>query len=379
MERSPFDRVRIGPLTLPNRFVRSATWEGMCDGSGNPTPRLADLYRDLVRGGLGLIITGYAVVHPKGRQMPGSMGAYSDRQIPALTELTSRVRDDGGKLFAQLVHAGAQTNSRVIGEQPMAPSAVTTPFCSGVPREMSVAEIKEAVASFGQAARRIRESGFQGVQFHGAHGYLINQFLSPLTNRRRDDYGGSRAGRFRFLEEVFLAARSEVGDDYPLIIKLSATDHLEGGLGIDDAIWYARRLEELGIDAVEVSAGTAGSGDRVPVRKGISRPDKEAYNAEYARLVRASVSIPVILVGGLRTLGVIEGLLRDGAADLFALSRPLIREPGLVDLWKKDPDHRATCISCNKCFRPGLREGGIYCVIDRMQEERDRQMSKGKP
>lgn len=372
MSKTLFDKVKIGKLTLPNRFARSATWEGMCDEHGRPGEKLARLYTDLVKGGVGLVITGYTVVHPKGRQMTGSMGACSDTQIPALRNLTDKVHAASGTLFAQLVHAGAQTSTRVIGESPLAPSAVESPFYSGTPREMTPCEIEQVVESFAQAARRVREAGFDGVQLHGAHGYLINQFLSPLTNHRNDGFGGSAQNRFRFLKEIVVATRALVGDDFPLIIKLPAADNLEGGLAIEDSAQYAVWLEELGIDAIEVSAGTAGSGDGVPVRKGINRPEKEAYNAHYARRIRQAVAVPLLLVGGLRTFAVVDSLLQEGVADIFSLSRPLIREPDLVNVWGKDPAHRATCISCNLCFRPGMREGGIYCPVEKKAREKAR-------
>jgi len=365
-----YDKVSIGNLELPNRFVRSATWEGMCDENGRPTQKLADLYREMAVGGVGLIITGYTVVHAKGRQMTGAIGACSDVQIPVLSSLADAVHDAGGKIMAQLFHAGAQTSLRTIGELPLGPSAVESPFYSGTPRAMTVHEIVEVVEAFGQAARRAREAGFDGVQIHGAHGYLINQFLSPLTNRREDGYGRSIENRFRFLEEVFGSIRSQVGPDYPVIIKLSGSDNLDGGLGIDDAVYVARRLDELGIDAIEISAGTAGSGDGVPVRKKINSKEHEAYNAEFARRIKPEVNVPVLLVGGLRTFSVIETLLAEGAADMFSLARPLIREPDLVNIWQEDPAHRSTCTSCNLCFRPGMREGGIYCVPERKLQER---------
>ena len=208
------------------------------------------------------------------------------------------------------------------------------------------------------------------MQLHGAHGYLINQFLSPLTNRRDDDYGGSRDNRFRFLEQIVLAVRKEIGPGFPLTIKLTASDNLDGGIEIDDAVDTARRLEKLGVDAIEVSAGTSGSGDGVPVRKGINREDREGYNAPFARRIKEVVNVPVILVGGLRSFSVIERLSRKRYADMLSLSRPLIREPDLVNIWREAPDHRSTCISCNKCFRPGMREGGIYCVIEKAADNR---------
>jgi len=370
MGKSLYEKVNIGTLELPNRFVRSATWEGMCDEHGRPKERLANLYRELAQGGVGLIITGYTVVHPKGRQMTGAIGACSDNQIQVLGSLAAAVHEAGGKLMAQLFHAGAQTSIRTIGEAPLGPSETESPFYSGVPRAMTMEEIQEVAASFGQSARRAMEAGFDGVQLHGAHGYLINQFLSPLTNIRTDRYGGSLKNRFRFLEEVYTSVREQVGPDFPVVIKLTGSDNLDGGLKIEDAVFFAQSLQDLGIDAIEVSAGTSGSGDGVPVRKSINSEEKEGYNARFARLIREQVSVPVILVGGLRSFPVIKKFLDHQVADLFALSRPLIREPDLVNIWRKDPGHRSTCISCNLCFRPGMREGGIYCVPERKLRER---------
>lgn len=370
MGRSLFDRSSIGTIELANRFVRSATWEGMCDEHGRPTDRLADLYRKLAEGGVGLIISGYTVVHPRGRQMTGAIGACSDSQIPVLGNLANAVHGAGGRLMAQLFHAGAQTSLRTIGESPLGPSAVQSLFYSGVPKAMTKDEIQEVVASFGQSARRAMEAGFDGVQLHGAHGYLINQFLSPLTNMRTDEYGGTMTKRFRFLEEVYLAVRQQVGPDYPVAVKLTGSDNLEGGLKIDDALFCARALDGLGIDAIEVSAGTSGSGEGVPVRKGINSEKREGYNAVMARQIKEQVGVPVILVGGLRSMSVIQNYLDNETADLFSLSRPFIREPELVNIWKREPDHRSTCISCNLCFRPGMREGGIYCVPERKLNEK---------
>jgi len=371
MEKTMFDKVNIGNLELPNRFVRSATWEGMCDEYGRPTPRLADLYREMAEGGVGLIITGYTVVHARGRQMTGAIGACSDKQIPVLSSLASAVHGAGGRIMAQLFHAGAQTSVRTIGEPPVGPSEVQSPFYSGVPKAITTDEIEEVVTSFGQSARRAREAGFDGVQLHGAHGYLINQFLSPLTNVRTDRYGGSSAKRSRFLEEVYQSVREQVGPDFPVVIKLTGSDNLEGGLQVEDAVSVARTLEGLGIDAIEVSAGTSGSGEGVPVRKGINSEEKEAYNADLARRIYGEVNVPVMLVGGLRSFSVIRKLLEDNTADLFSLSRPLIREPDLVNIWRKDPGHRSTCTSCNLCFRPGMREGGIYCVPEKKKKQKE--------
>jgi 2,4-dienoyl-CoA reductase-like NADH-dependent reductase (Old Yellow Enzyme family) len=369
MSGTLFDAVAIGSLTLPNRLVRSATWEGMCEEDGRPKPQLAELYRDLVRGGVGLIISGYTFVRADGKQLPGKMGIHTDELLPALTELTGAVHEAGGRIFCQLVHAGAQASAKVIGQAPLAPSAVQAPNYPEAPRELSIAEIGELVSAFAESAGRAQAAGFDGVQLHGAHGYLINQFLSPLMNRRDDAYGGSLANRMRFLEEVCTAVRRQVGPDYPVAIKLTATDHLEGGFEFAEAMQVAQRLEELGIDAIEISSGTAASGKETPVRQGIDRPEQEAYNALYARRLKAAVGVPIMLVGGLRSGAVLQRLLQDGEADLFSLARPLIRQPDFVNRLRQDDDARATCISCNGCFRPASKGEGIYCVVDRIEAE----------
>lgn len=375
MAKSLFDTVRIGPVTLKNRFVRSATWEGMCDEKGAVSGRLIDYYADLARGGTGLIISGYTYVCEDGKQLPGKMGLYSDELVPQLQKMTEAVHREDGKIFCQLVHAGGQTSAQKIGRRPLAPSAVEFPSFEELPEAMHQEEIDRVIDAFAAAAKRAMQAGFDGIQLHGAHCYLINQFLSPLTNQRTDSYGGSLENRMRFLEQVYGEVRTAVGKGFPVAIKLTATDQLEGGFQVKDALVVARRLAELGIDAIEVSSGTPASGDLGPVRQHIDAPDKEAYNADYARQIKQVVDVPVMTVGGLRSGPVMQEVLWEGNADLFALSRPLIREPYLPRKWRDDENYVATCISCNGCFRPGLKEGGIYCVVDKIEwENRDPQV-----
>ncbi len=173
-----------------------------------------------------------------------------------------------------------------------------------------------------------------------------------------------------FLAEVVKAVRSAVGDAYPVTIKLTASDHLDGGLTAQDAVIIAKRLEELGIDAIEVSSGTAVSGDLTPVRQKIDGPEKEAYNAALAKMIKHELKIPVMVVGGLRSCAVMQKLLIEDSADLFALSRPLIREPDLPRKWQQDKNYTASCISCNGCFLPGQRGKGIYCVVDKREDKK---------
>lgn len=365
-----FEETTMNGMTMRNRMVRSATWEGMCDQDGRPTEKLIDFHRELAQGGVGMIITGYAYVRPDGKQLPGKTGIHTDDFAGDFQKLTGAVHEAGGKITVQLVHAGGQTNAKNAGRQPLAPSAVTVDQFSEMPAELTEGEINDIVTAFGEAARRAKDWGFDAVQLHGAHGYLVNQFLSPLTNRRSDEYGGGIQNRTRFLLEVYRKVRETVGADYPVFIKLNAADNLDGGLEIDDAVYAAGQLSEAGIDAIEVSAGTPASGEKSPARQKIDTPEKEAYNLELARRIKEAASCPVMVVGGFRSYEVAEKTLRDDGMDYIAMARPLIREPGLPNRWLQGDRSPAKCISCNGCFVPGVKEGGIYCVVEKKEREK---------
>jgi len=367
--RRLFDETRINGMLLANRIVRSATWEGMCDRDGRPTEKLAGYYHKLARGGVGLLITGYAFVRPDGKQLHGMMGIHDGSFSSNLRELTEGVHREGGKICLQMVHAGGQGSSAAAGKAPVAPSAVKVPQYAELPEELTEKEIAAIVRSFGEGASRAKEGGFDAVQLHAAHGYLINQFLSPLTNRRCDAYGGSTENRRRFLMDVYRSVREGVGPRFPVMVKLNGSDNVDGGLEIDEAVEAAKALDEEGVDAIEVSGGTPASGDRTPVRQKIDTREQEAYNLPLSVRVKNSVSCPVMVVGGLKSLEVVEGIIRREEADYVAIARPLIREPGLPRRWAEGDESRARCISCNGCFRPGLKEGGIYCVVDRIERE----------
>ena len=356
-------------MTLANRLVRSATWEGMCEKDGRPTTKLVACYRDLSAGGVGLIITGYAFVRPDGKQLPGKMGIHTDDFASNMRSLAHAVHRKGGKLCMQLVHAGGQTDTKTAGRRPLAPSAVKVDQFPEQPAEMTLKDIREIVAAFGDAARRAREYGFDAVQLHGAHGYLINQFLSPLTNRRSDEYGGPVENRCRFLLEVFRRVRSEVGADFPVLVKLNGSDNLEGGLDPHDAVQAARLLDRENIDSIEVSGGTSASKGQNPVRIKIDKPEREAYNLVLATGIKKAVKCPVMVVGGFRSFEIIAKVIAEEGIDYVSMSRPFIREPRLVKRWEGSDRSAARCISCNGCFKPGLKEGGIYCVVDRREKE----------
>jgi 2,4-dienoyl-CoA reductase-like NADH-dependent reductase (Old Yellow Enzyme family) len=302
--------------------------------------------------------------------MPGKMGIHTEDFAEDFKNLTSAVHDAGAKIAVQLVHAGGQTNTKHAGRQPLAPSAVQGVQFPEMPAALTKDEIKEVIAAFGEGARRAKDWGFDAVQLHGAHGYLINQFLSPLTNRRTDEYGGSMENRCRFLLEVYWKVREVVGADYPVLIKLNAADNLEGGLELDDGVYAAKKLSDAGIDAIEVSAGTPASGDKAPVRAKIKKLEGEAYNLKMARAIREEVSCPVMVVGGFRSYEVAEKAITESGMDYISMARPLIREPDLANRWLRGDHSPATCISCNKCFKPGLKEGGIYCVVEKKEREK---------
>ncbi len=364
-----FDKTTINGMTLRNRTVRSATWEGMCDPDGRPTEKLIELYRDLALGGAGLIVTGFAYVRADGKQLPFKMGIHTDAYADDFQRLTDAVHDAGGSIAVQLVHAGGQAPSEIAG-RPLAPSAVKVDQYPEEPEALTTEQIGEIVSAFAAAAGRAKAWGFDGVQLHGAHGYLINQFLSPLTNRRSDSYGGGIENRSRFLMEVYSRVRSEVGTDYPVMIKLNSADNVEGGLTIEDAIFAAEALSRAGIDAIEVSGGTPASGAKGPVRARIDRPEREAYHLAQARRIKKAVDCPVMVVGGIRSFETASQAVGPDGVDYVSMARPLTREPNLVRRWQDGDRRAAACISCNRCFRPGREEGGIYCVAEKKEREK---------
>jgi len=357
-----FTPARIGTLEVPNRIVRSATGEKMCTPEGRVTPALEQFYARLARGGTGLIITGHSFVRADGKASEGMMGVHADRMLPGLRALVDAVHDAGSLVVCQLNHAGRQTRPELIGgKRPVAPSAVRDRASGIVPRALDADEIEPLVESYVAAARRCRQAGFDGVQLHCAHGYLMSEFISPYTNRRSDGWGGSLEARARFPLEVLRRIRAEHGREYPVLVKLNAEDFIEGGLTLEESCRIAAMLEDEGVNAIEISAGMAETVDKI-VRTKIDAPEKEGYFVPYAREFRNHVGVPLLCVGGFRSLGVMEATLAGGAADFVSLCRPLIREPDLPKKLREGAATRATCVSCN-CCGPDP-EGRLACTLD---------------
>jgi 2,4-dienoyl-CoA reductase-like NADH-dependent reductase (Old Yellow Enzyme family) len=358
-----FEPGTIGNLRLRNRLVRSATAEYMTDGKGRPEKPLADLYRTLAGGGVGLIITGHCFVHQGGRCQVQMMGVHRDELIPALEMLTSVVHEGDGLIVMQINHGGRECREDAIPGKAVAPSAVPKAKGKEPPEELGEEGIREIVAAFGDAAGRAKDAGFDGVQIHAAHGYLINQFNSPAANRRTDRWGGTTARRMRFLEQVATAVRDRVGNDYPVLIKLAMEDPARDGLTLEDGAEIVSHLADWGIDALEVSGGIGGTS----VRKDILRLEDEGYFLDAARAAREATDLPILLVGGLRSKALMEQILEEGTADFISMSRPLIREPDLPRRFLEGQE-RSTCISCNRCWPPP-GEYGIACRDPNRGEE----------
>ena len=360
-----FETTEINGMKLSNRFVRSATWEGMAGDDGSVTPRLTQTMVDLAEGGVGLIITGHAYVSPEGQAGPWQLGIHRDELVDGLRSMCGAVHDAGGKLVVQLAHAG-NVAIETTGQVPLVVSAFEG--LSNSPRhELTKDDIKKLVKAFADAAGRAKEAGFDGVQMHSAHGYLLNQFLSPAYNLREDEYGGSIENRARFHVEVYNAVREVVGKEYPVLIKINSEDCIENGLTLEDSAAATRLLADVGLDAIELSGGTPDSGKLGPARVGINKEEKEAYFKKAAAVYKREIDLPLILVGGMRSLAVAEQIIGNGIADYISMCRPLIREPGLIKRWQSGDVSPAKCKSDNLCFGPAMEGKGIFCVAEQMK------------
>jgi len=376
-----FSEGQIGNLTLPNRLVRSATWDPSILESRKMTDEVLNLYGELAAGGVGLIITGGFPVYQEGR--PDSKDpdrrtySYDDLQVAGIDRLAAVVHSSGTgcKIVAQLE----------VGYVNAGPSDVPSPFQKDRLRPLSAAEIRQIIDCFVEATVKMKEAGFDGVQYHAAHGGLLSRFLSPYTNRRDDEYGGSVKNRARIVREIISGARKQIGD-LPILIKMNCTDYVEGGIDVETFPGLAQEIEDSGVDALEISGGMwdclVRSAEELGFRPvpapeshtRIERLDQESYFLRYAG--RLALHIPVILVGGNRDVERLEAIVRQGKVGLIALCRPLICEPDLPNRWLAGRgSSTAACISCNSCIyamivhpgRPG--PGVVTCVYKHDQPQ----------
>ena len=337
------------------------------------TDRALEFYGELAGGDIGLILTGYQYVMTNGQGLPYMVGNYDDSQVEGLKKLVGTVHREGGKIAAQLVHCLARANSKLFfreDDELWGASAVAYSAEDKVPREMTRKDIVRFVEAHAAAASRCRRSGFDGIQIHGAHGFGLNQFLSAVWNRRGDMYGGSLRNRYRLVGEVLEAVRGEVGKDFPVMFKLSAQDFVGNGLELSESAEIARYLANDGIDAIQVSACCSISNPDIHCTRSLIVKEKdEAYLADFAQYIKERIKVPVMAVGGIRSVSVIDGILKKGQADYISMARPFIREPHLIKRWKGGDTASAKCISCNRCFETGMKGLGISCYWERKLKE----------
>ena len=386
-----FQPAKLGSLELKNRLIHSATFECMADENGAVTDQLVKRYVNLAKGEVGLIIPGYLYVHPRGKAFAGQTGIHADQSIPGLTRLVNAVHAAGGLIAFQLAHGGRQCPKTVIGEAPLAPHGFgRDPASMNKPAAATEADIQEVIASFAEAAQRAFDAGADAIQLHCAHGYLLNEFLSPFFNRRHDQWGGSPENNFRLLKQIILAIREAAGQDRTLIVKMNTDDFTpQKGINPDLAAQYAVWLADLGVAALEVSSGTYYTSHTVrgdipvddlaralpwwmrPMAKMIFKKQvtpcrfQNLYHLPAAEKIKPAVGdMALILVGGVRTLSEMDNILSESKADFLSMSRPFIREPFLAKRMQQGKTTEAACISCNKCFAAVFNGLPLRCYVD---------------
>ena len=382
MTHGVFEPAQLAGMKLKNRIVRSATLEGMADEYGFPTEILKRLYIRLAKGGVGAIITGFAGVRADGKCAEYRMSMMDDdKSIPHYKHMTDAVHEYDTSIILQIAHCGRQTRSKITGFPTVAPSALRDGFFSeDMPVALSEDGINEIINSFVAAIVRAQKSGFDGVQLHVAHGYLLSEFLSLYSNRRRDKWGGSTENRYRIVGEIIQRAKKYVGD-YPILAKINAHDARKNGMRISEAVMIAKMLEQSGCAAIEVSCGTAEDGlyamrsEKLPidpimehiflykkipgVAKKIAKPILKRlmrqpkpllkYNLDAALEIKQSVSIPVIVVGGINNMDDIRTIIENNNMDFVSMSRPFILEPDIANKFQKGSQDKSKCIMCNYC------------------------------
>ena len=338
-----FEPITVGRLALRNRTMRSATAERMADPeSGTPLPKLKATYAALARGGIGLIVTGHAYVERAGQAHPEMASIATDDVIAAWRETIRPAHEAGARVMMQINHGGASCDP-ALTPHPLSPSGVATNELVQ-PHAMAEEDVQRIVRAFGQAARRAREAGFDGVQLHGAHGYLVTQFLTPMTNRRDDAWGGDERRRRAFLKAVIHEARVQVGDDYPLWIKLGVAGKAESQFALADGARIAAAIAGDTIDCIEISHAL-GTPEEIDTRQ-------EAAFRPFAEAVRGAVGddFPLALVYGFQTRPGMEAVLAHGMVQVVSLCRPLIAEPDLPNKLREDGEHQAACTRCGQCW-----------------------------
>lgn len=357
-----FTPLTVKHLTIPNRFVVAPMVTNYCNGDGTATERFIQYQENKAKGGFGLIITEDYAIDPTGKGFVEVAGLWNDGQVESHSKLPPRVHQHGAKIFAQVYHCGRQTSAAVIGQAPLAPSPVLDPFNAEVPRELSVEEIEKFIQQFGDTALRAKKCGFDGIQLHGGHGYLLAQFMSPYSNKRVDEYGGSLQNRLRFPLAVIKNVREKVGNDFIVDYRISADELVSGGRTIEDTKSIAPFLVDAGVDMIHITAGVYFSvNDFIPphyVRHG--------FLADFAAEVKKVVDVPVVSVGRVNDPFIAEELIASGKMDMVAMARGSLADPELPRKAKEGRfDDIRHCIGCNYgCVGFLFENKPITCVVN---------------
>jgi 2,4-dienoyl-CoA reductase-like NADH-dependent reductase (Old Yellow Enzyme family) len=392
-----FENVKISGIMMKNRIIRSATHEGMCDENGRPTEELIRTYEQLAKGGVGAIISGFVGIMQNGKYSSKGMGMIdTDDNISSFRNMVDRVHACDTPIIMQIVHCGRQTRSKFTGYPTVAPSAIRDKvFNEDKPHELKEDEINEIIDNFILAIERAKKSGFDGVQLHMAHGYLLSSFLSPHMNKRKDKWGGTTENRFRIVKEILLRARQVVGN-FPILAKISAYEKSDDGMNIEEAVRISKYLEELGCDAIEVSCGIIEDGfwtsrgefpfeiiaaynyriKSIPqflkplvkpiFKKQLASPKPyELFNLDSAERIKKHVSIPVIVVGGIRKFADIKDIIENNRCDFVSMAKPFIIEPNIANKFKEGKQLESKCIDCNYCLI-GLEEYPLKCYYGKL-------------
>jgi len=308
-----------GSLVLANRLVMPPMATGKSEADGKVSQELIDYYHEKSSGGyISLIIIEHSFVRQDGKASEGQLSIEDDSVVEGLKSLAKVIQQNGSKAVMQINHAGSGTTQEITGAFPVGPSAISNPRKESMPRELTLEEIDEIIAAYQAAARRTKEAGFDGVEIHSAHGYLLNQFFSPLTNKRKDQYGGDVLNRIRIHLQIIEAVREVVGDDFPVLLRLGASDFKAGGTTIEDSVVAAKEFEKAGVNILDISGGF--SGYVVPGLTG------QGFFAPLSELIKEAVSVPVILTGGITEGEAAERLLQAGKADLIGVGRAILTD-----------------------------------------------------
>ena len=358
-----FEKGKIGNCIIPNRLIVPPMDTNYANEDGTLNERYISYYEEKAKGGWGLLINEACSVAPGAKGYQYVTSIYNDEQMQSHRKLTEVIHKYDSKIFCQIYHAGRQTNSMVNGGfQPVAPSAIPDPWNRELPRELTIDEIHTIIGQFGDAALRAKNAGYDGIEVHAAHGYLLAEFLSPYANKRVDAYGGSYENRVRIIREIMNDIRNKVGNDYPVTIRFSAVEAMEGGRDIAESRILAAEFEEMGFDALSVSSGVYGS-----YCKGVisSMYVEHAWTVDYAEEIKKIVSIPVITVNRINEPKMANLLLKMGKADFIAMGRGSLADPALPNKAKNgDFDSIRYCIGCLQgcVFNPLAKEAG--CLVN---------------